>query len=210
VVSDVAWVHDNAFFGGTSPIAGSRARLGLEPVVGDLHYLGVLGDVRSYLMPVRPWTLAFRGLHYGRYGNDGDNPVLSPLFLGYPNLVRGYDDNSFSVEEASSSPVYDRLFGSRIAVANAELRIPIVGAFGLIPSPSIPPIELAPFFDAGAAWSGNDQIHLTGDTKNVVTSHGLAMRANLFGFLIGELDFVHPNDRPNKSWYWQFSVQPGF
>jgi len=27
---------------------------------------------------------------------------------------------------------------------------------------------------------------------------------------VGELDYVHPDDRPLKGWYWQFGLQPGF
>jgi outer membrane protein assembly factor BamA len=209
-VANLAWVHDNAFFGGTSPIAGSRGRFGVEPVTGDLHYTGLLADWRTYVMPVRPWTIAVRGLHYGRYGRDGESIALSPLFLGYPNLVRGYDDGSFTLDEVSASPTYGRLFGSRLAVGSVELRIPLVGAFGLFASPGVPPVEIAPFFDAGAAWNSDTSPKFSGADRNGVTSHGLAMRANLFGFLIGELDFVHPNDRPGKGWYWQFSIQPGF
>ncbi len=209
-VGNIAWVHDNSFFGGTSPIAGSRGRFSLEPVTGDLHYTGVLADWRSYLMPRKPWTIAVRGLHYGRYGSDAEAGVLSPLFLGYPNLVRGYDDGSFSLDEVSQSPTYGQLFGSRLAVGNIELRIPLVGAFGLFNTPGVPPVELAPFFDAGVAWNSGGSPSFSGSGHTGVTSQGLAMRANLFGFLIGELDYVHPNDRPGKSWYWQFSVQPGW
>ena len=49
-----------------------------------------------------------------------------------------------------------------------------------------------------------------GGNGKTVTSNGFASRINLFGFLIGEMDLVHPNDRPAKGWYWQFSIQPGF
>ena len=41
-------------------------------------------------------------------------------------------------------------------------------------------------------------------------SYGVTFRANLFGFAVGEADLVHPNDRPGQSWYWEFSLQPGF
>ena len=212
-IASAAYVHDNAFFGGTSPIAGSRYRLALEPVAGDLQYTGVLADYRTYLMPRRPWTLALRGLHYGRYGNDGESNLLTDLFVGYPNLMRGYDDASFSREECIDGelgpcPTFDRLFGSRIGVLNTELRVPLLGPFGLLRSAGIPPVEAAAFFDAGVAWNQADG---SSDVKqNTVTSHGLAMRVNLFGFLVAEIDFVHPNQRPRKGWYWQFSVQPGF
>ena len=206
-VADVAYVHDISFFGGTSPIAGSRWRVQVEPVLGDLQYHGVLADWRSYFMPVRPWTIAVRGMHYGRYGHDGETDLLTPLFLGYPSLVRGYDDGSFTLAESAE---YERLFGSRLAVGNVELRVPLVGALGLFPTPSVPPVELAPFFDAGSAWSSSDRAQFLGGDRKTVTSAGLATRINLFGFLIAEADYVHPNDRPRKGWYWQFSVQPGF
>ena len=212
-IASVAYVHDNAFFGGTSPIAGSRHRVALEPVTGDLQYVGVLGDYRTYLMPRRPWTLALRGLHYGRYGDDGESPLLSDLFVGYPNLMRGYDDASFSRDECIDGdlgpcPTFDRLFGSRIGVLNTELRVPVLGPFGLWRSPGIPPVEAAVFFDAGVAWNRTEGSNIV--ENRGVTSHGVAMRVNLFGFLVAEIDLVHPNDRPRKGWYWQFSVQPGF
>ena len=41
-------------------------------------------------------------------------------------------------------------------------------------------------------------------------SAGFAFRVNLLGFAVGEVDFVHPNQRPGKGWTWQFGLQPGF
>jgi hypothetical protein len=32
----------------------------------------------------------------------------------------------------------------------------------------------------------------------------------MLGFAIGELNFVHPNDRPAKGWHWQFEFKAGF
>ncbi len=34
-------------------------------------------------------------MHYGRYGSDAEDPRLIPLFLGYPEFVRGYGIDSF-------------------------------------------------------------------------------------------------------------------
>ena len=86
-------------------------------------------------MPVRPYTFALRGLYYGRYGSDAEDPRLPTMYLGYPGLVRGYDPDSFEAGECGtqtdgSCPVFDRLIGSRVAIANAELRFPLWGAFG--------------------------------------------------------------------------------
>jgi hypothetical protein len=43
-----------------------------------------------------------------------------------------------------------------------------------------------------------------------VRSVGAGIRFNLLGFLIGEIDYVKPIDRPEKGWHWQFNFIPGF
>ncbi len=48
-------------------------------------------------MPARFYTIAVRGMHYGRYGAGGEDPRLMPLFIGYPEFVRGYGVDSFAV-----------------------------------------------------------------------------------------------------------------
>jgi outer membrane protein assembly factor BamA len=74
----------------------------------------------------------------------------------------------------------------------------------------MPPVEMAFFFDAGSAWTSGDRPDFMGGSAKTVTSQGVALRVNLFGFAIGEVDYVHPNDRPLKGSFWQFSFQPGF
>ncbi|RPJ71675.1 MAG: hypothetical protein EHM24_11565, partial [Acidobacteria bacterium] len=90
-----ALVYDSSIFGATSPIAGQAYRLQVAPTVGSINFTNVLADFRRYLVPASFYTIAVRGLHYGRYGSDSEDPRLVPLFLGYPGLVRGYDYNSF-------------------------------------------------------------------------------------------------------------------
>jgi Tol biopolymer transport system component len=210
--ASAALVYDNSAFGGTSPILGQRYRLEVAPVAGDLDFVGLLGDYRRYVTLARPLTLAGRVLHYGRYGHDGEDDRLGSLFVGYPWLVRGYDTSSFTVEECSTGDcnAIDRLLGSRLAVANLELRLPLLGAAGLARTPGVPPIEVAAFYDAGVAWTQADKASFLGGDRRPVTSRGLALRMNLFGFAVGEAAYVHPDDRPDKGWYWLFSLQPGF
>ena len=43
-----------------------------------------------------------------------------------------------------------------------------------------------------------------------MSSVGVAMRANLFGFAVAEIDYVRPLDRPGRGWLWQFNLMPGF
>ena len=140
---------------------------------------------------------------------------MSQIYLGYQSLLRGYDYGSFTSDECVTSggnadgsycPTLNRLYGSRVAVTNLEARLPLLGALGLIRSPGVPPLEVAAFFDAGLAW---DHSHAT-SSRTVLSSYGAAVRLNLFGFAVGEADFVHPNNRDAKGWYWQFGIQPGF
>jgi hypothetical protein len=213
----MAFVHDTSFFGATSPIIGSRYRLEVTPTAGTLNYTGLLADYRAYVMPVRPFTFAVRAMHYGRYGGGGEDPRFTPLFLGYSNLVRGYDVGSFDARECGSAangscPVFDQLEGSKMVVGNAEVRFPLLGLFGGNSFYGPFPIEMAFFTDTGVAWTSNQKASFLGGDRDFVTSVGTALRVNVLGFLIAEVDYVHPLDRPraNKSWQWQFNFSPGF
>ncbi len=211
-----ALVYDTSISGATSPIRGSRYRMEFMQSGGSLTYSSVLADMRTYLMPVRPYTIALRGMYYGRLGDDAEDQMLPALYLGYPGLVRGYDQYSFESSECvggstvGSCPAYDRLIGSRVAIANAEVRFPIWGAFGGNQFYGPLPIEGAFFADAGIAWGQSLRAGtLPGDHEPVV-SIGAAVRVNIFNFAVAEIDFVKPLDRPTRGWMWQFQFRPGF
>jgi outer membrane protein assembly factor BamA len=166
-------------------------------------------------MPVRPFTFAVRGLHYGRYGRDSEDVRLSPLYLGYPGMVRGYEVGSFESGECvatdtSSCPTFDQLVGSRLAIGSAEIRFPLYGLFNRESFYGPLPIELAFFGDAGVAWTSEDEASFLGGDRDFVRSVGAAIRFNAFGYAIGEIDYVKPLDRPGRGWMWQFNLTPGF
>jgi hypothetical protein len=217
-VASLALVYDNSFFGATAPILGQRYRLEVTPTLGSLSYVGVLADYRKYLMPARPFTLAARLLHYGRYGSGGEDQRLQPLFLGYPGLVRGYTFGSFDASEChpppdapNSCPVFDRLLGSRIAVSSLELRFPLLGALGVGSGYyGAFPIDFLVFGDGGLAWDTQNEPSFAGGDRKPVFSAGAGLRINLFGFAVGELDLVKPFDRPGKGMVWQLDLQQGF
>jgi hypothetical protein len=217
-----AYVGDYSTFGFTSPIAGGRYRFEASPVFGGLTFGTLLADYRRYLF-VRPITVAVRGLHYGRYGADAERgDWMQSLFLGYGSLVRGYAAESFSAAECTSvsgnpsaCPEFDRLLGSRIAVASAELRIPLFGPkpLGVIPA-SFLPIELSPFVDAGVAWSSAEaptlQFNRNSTSRVPVISTGLSARMNLFGAMVLEIYYAYPFQRPEKGAHFGFQLQPGW
>ena len=221
-----AYVGDASFFGFTSPVMGWRYRYEVEPTVGTLQYVTLLADQRRYFFR-SPFTFAVRGLHYGRYGPDADSErFLSPLYLGYETLVRGYAIESFEPEvectteqggqiTQNNCPEFERLIGSKIGVANAELRVPLFGVpgFGLINFAFLP-TELAAFVDAGVAWDDDEKPELRFDRNTPervpVVSAGLSARMNLLGYIILEAYYAYPFQRPGKGAHWGFNIAPGW
>jgi WD40 repeat protein len=203
--ASAALVYDNSFFGATGPILGQRYRLEVDPSVGSLQFYTLLADYRHYFMPVRPFTIAARLLHYGRYGRDAENTTLMyPLFIGYQSLVRGYD---YSVFDAS----VNQLLGTRMLVGNLELRFPLLGVLGLGHGYyGAFPVEAAIFGDGGVAWYRGENPSLFGGSRKPVTSAGAALRINVFGFAVAEVDYVRAFNRPGAGWQWQFGLTPGF
>jgi hypothetical protein len=235
----MAFVGDNSFGAFTGPISGMRYRYEVAPTVGSVVFNTLLGDHRRYLFK-RPFTVAFRGLHYGRYGKDSDNyGQLSPLFLGEETLIRGYrflDIEECTAEPSSngSCPAIERLLGSRLAVFNAELRIPVFGtsSFGLVNFPYLP-LEVSPFFDAGLAWTSDQSPDLTFSRQATnpspncsaannplffypcaqripVFSAGVSFRVNLLGYMILETYVAKPFQRPTKGWVVGLQMAPGW
>lgn len=217
----LAFVGDFSFFGFTSPVAGGRYRLELSPNIGSINYGTVLADYRRYFFK-SPITLAVRGLHYGRYGVGAADARLGPVYIGQNQLVRGYDANDFRAGDCTPSPSgsdgcpeFSRLSGSRIGVANVELRIPVLGSerLGLLNFPYLP-LEVAPFADAGVAWTGDESPSLRFDQRTTdrvpVFSAGVTARASVLGYAVVEVFYAHPFQRPGRSGVWGFQLSPGW
>jgi Tol biopolymer transport system component len=214
----IALVHDNSLFGYTGPFAGSRSRFQVSPTLGDWKFVTLLGDYRRYLF-LRPFTLAVRGMLFGRFGRDAEQ---FPIFLGTTELIRGYTAGSMRDHECGGSfsgcAEIQQLVGSKVAVGNIELRFPLTRSLvlGLLPV-GFPPIEGALFYDAGVAWSAGDTLKLSrkaGDDPLLVRaplrSWGGSIRANLFGYVILRLDLTKPLDRRYTKSYWTVSLGPTF
>jgi hypothetical protein len=211
--ASLALVYDSAVFGATGPIIGQSYILETMPTIGSISYYGVLADYRRYLMPKKPFTLAFRVLHYGRYGKSAEDDRLWPIYIGYDSLVRGYDYYSFSGNEQDFDPY--RLFGSKLIVANAELRFPLFRVLGIGKGfYGIFPVDFVAFYDWGMAWWDKPVYPFYNDfayaKSHPVSSAGIGLRVNVFGFLVLGLNYVYPFERPQKGWLFQVSFYPGF
>jgi Tol biopolymer transport system component len=215
--TSAALVYDTSSFGATSPVFGQRYRFEVSPTFGTLNYTGVLADYRRYFMPSPFYTFATRVMHYGRYGGDAEDGRFFPLYIGQPTLVRGYDAYSLTAEDCGitadgSCPAFDQLLGSRMIVANAEFRFPLLRPFtgpsGNMYGPF--PVEVGVFADAGVAWSRGQRPEIFGGDRPGVSSVGVTLRANLLGFAIGQFDFVRPLQRPGQGFLFQFFLTSGF
>jgi hypothetical protein len=218
--TSAAYVVDYTNFGFTSPVQGGRYRLQVGATLGSTQYGTVLADVRQYVR-AGIVTFAGRAVHLGNYGaKEGD--LFSSEYLGYsfvPSYVRGYSFNSFDPEECDSADgtcaPLDRLVGTRVATASAEIRVPFFGteAYGLINFPYLP-TELALFADAGLAWSAESAPVIEWDRDSErrvpVVSTGVSARMNLFGSAIVEVFYAVPFQRPDKGGFIGVHLLPGW
>ena len=235
----LAYVGDFSNFGFVSPLQGGRYRFQVTPHVGTRQFVKFLADYRRYFF-FEPVTFAVRGLHLGNYGAQRENLTddISDSFvretLGDPYqlvFVRGYAFSSLLNEPAcrlANDCDLDRLYGTRIAVGSAELRLPLLGtdALGLATFPYLP-TELVLFTDAGIAWTGEDLRSLTFTTTvpeeasfagsdalnpvraRPVVSSGVSARVNLLGALVMELFYARTFQR-TRTWDFGVVLRPGW
>ncbi len=184
---------------------------------GSLNFLTFLADFRQYFR-ASPFTFAFRGMHYGRYFKDAEDQRLFPLYVGYDHLVRGYSYSSFSAEECSGPdcPELNRLIGSKIAIGNFEVRLPLLGheRLSLIKS-RVLPIDFNLFADGGIAWRDDEtpvwEFATISSERIPVFSAGASFRINLFGYIVGEVYYAYPFQRPQRqSGVFGLSLSPGW
>ncbi|SMO45692.1 PD40 domain-containing protein [Solitalea koreensis] len=200
---ELAYVGDNSQFGVTSPMKGQRFRLEGGRTFGDYNVYSLYGDYRKYFYH-KPWSIALRGIYYGRYGDKQDLNRLYPLFIGYDQFVRGYNQNSL-YDNPGTSPddlTVDQLIGDHMAVANVEFRLPLTGPEKLAQVKSgFLFSDLGVFFDSGMAWKQGAPVELSWKTKqgvySPIFSTGITLRVNLFGFAILEPYYAFPFQRGN-------------
>ena len=197
-----AYVKDNSYFGMTAPMQGSRSRLQAEKYFGSVEIFTTLIDYRQYFQ-LRPLSLAFRFYNYAMYGKDAESGVIPPFYLGYPWLIRGYENISYSGNDFLTGQTFNvsRLSGTRIMVANAELRLPFTGPerLALIKSKWLF-TDLNFFLDAGVTWNRESKMTfiqdlsegVDGSYRFPVISTGVSLRVNLFGYLVLEPYLAFP------------------
>jgi outer membrane protein assembly factor BamA len=168
-------------------------------------------------------------MHLGNYGEVDAGSLFTEEYLGYANTlthIRGYSFSSFEPNECTPDESgtrcveVERLRGTRLALASAEIRLPLLGseAFGLLNFPYLP-TEISLFADAGLAWSAGEKPRLKFVDEIVpnqpiervpVISAGVSSRFNLFGYMVLEIFYAYPFQRPIKGGYVGFQLIPGW
>ncbi len=175
----VSWIRDTALWLPTGPIDGQRYHLTLGMTM-NLHRPGVenvlfLGDLRHYLRLGSRSALALR-----LQGRASGGPDPQTFMLGGTHSLRGYPWRS--------------LHGRRAALANAEIRLPLLHGLLLAPAgvgPMVfPGIQGALFFDAGQAWDDEWPDLVRG-------SYGLGFRMGFGGMLVLRFDIARRTDFEN-------------
>ena len=211
VQAGASLVYDTSVFGATSPILGQRYRLGIVPTLGHLQLATIVADYRKYVMPLRPFTLALRVQHTGRYGRDATDPRLLPFVWFLQDTVRGFDGRVLPPRGCDPSAPetcdgIDATTTNRLVAANLELRFPVLGALKRTTSYGKIPIEALVFSDAGAFWTASPAMP---PMRTLLRSAGVGMRFNAGGFVF-EFDAARPIQPSASGWRMSFNFRPGF
>ena len=216
----LAHVFDNALFGSTGPILGTRYRFDVQHTFGDRQYSQFLADVRKYFGITRFLTLAMRTLYLATFGEFSDVRIRS---VGGATLLRGYEFNDF------------RVIGNQLGLVNTELRFPIAENLRLGPV-LFPPVRGALFFDAGFAFfstcptdpndrnkafceSRKDFKPFRSDSEaplgfrlnDLRGAYGFGLRTNLFGFAVLRADWAWRTDLAGSGdGEFHFVISPEF
>jgi Tol biopolymer transport system component len=218
----LALVFDNSLFGYVGPFYGRRYRLEVAQTFGGWNFSQVTADYRRYDRILGPIVFATRALYFGRIGTDARE---FRIYAGSTDLIRGNTSGSYRRNEClgasdagaeTGCAELDRLVGTQVGVASAELRFPILNQSFGVPA-GIPPLEGAIFYDIGLAWDnlstirwnrreGDDPINVRTPLQTI----GFSVRTNLFGFAVARVDYSIPQNRRAVKGLWTFSLGPTF
>ena len=168
-------VYDNSITTGLNIIEGSRGKINFvhNEAMGNKNasFSQVSIDLRHYQKIYKEIVFAVRGYAGTFFGNSPKKYVLGGMDNWFGNrfndqgagnpFVSGganFNNNLVFTEFATSLRGFDyaTLFGNSVALANAELRVPLIRALsgGPVASNFFRNMQLTAFYDVGSSWSG--------------------------------------------------------
>ena len=188
----VELVYDNSVSTGMNLIEGTRGKL----MVIDYEGLGnrkasfaqIALDVRHYQKIYKEIVFAVRGFSGTFFGNSPKNYALGGVdnWIGNslntsgvknPFFVKsGYNANLLFTEFATTLRGFDyaTLYGTSVAMANAEFRLPLVRALagGPVSSNFFRNMQFIAFYDIGTSWTGTPPINSQNTLRTVEVKEG--------------------------------------
>ena len=215
--SKVELIYDNSLTTGLNIIEGTRGKLNFIHYEGlgnkEASFSQVSLDVRHYQKIYKESVFAVRGFTGSFFGNSPKNYVLGGMDNWIGNKtnrsgtgnplarLEGFSNDLVFTEFATSLRGFDyaTLYGHNVAMANVELRVPLVRALagGPITSNFFRNMQFTAFYDIGTSWTGKIPIgsNNSAQTRLVPTeASGSPFRAEI-------KDFVNP---------WIYSYGVGF
>jgi len=196
-------VGDNSLMGSSGPVNGGRWNFTYSPAFAwfpnGLEFQTVTGDVRQYRDLTGGYSFATRLLGGVSVGQDAQ-----AFRVGGFSTIRGYPDFE--------------LIGTRLVMANAELRFPFVDDLGLVGPVPLGRLRLrgAMFADVGTIWNEDrlPRLAVTGPQgwrlQDTFFSFGAGIRT-WFLALPMKLDVAWPtNFESVEKPRWHFSIGPEF
>ena len=175
VGSKAELVYDNSITTGLNIIEGSRGKINFvhNEATGnkDASFSQISIDLRHYQKIYKEIVFAVRGYAGTFFGNSPKKYVLGGMdnWFGnrfndqgagnpFTNSGAKFNNNLVFTEFATSLRGFDyaTLYGNSVALANAELRVPLVRALsgGPIASNFFRNMQLTAFYDIGSSWTG--------------------------------------------------------
>lgn len=168
-------VYDNSLTTGMNIIEGTRGKINFIQYAGlgnkSAGFSQFTFDIRRYQRIYKEIVFAMRGYTGTFFGNSPKKYVLGGMdnWFGYKTNYDGvnnplasvpgvYNSNLLFTEFATSLRGfnYATLYGTSVALANLELRVPLVRALtsGPITSNFFRNMQFTGFYDIGTSWSG--------------------------------------------------------
>ncbi len=185
-------VYDNSVTTGMNLIEGTRGKINFVHYEGlgnsSATFSQVSIDVRHYQKIYKEIVLAVRGYTGTFFGNSPKQYVLGGVDNWFGNVTNyngvrnplyvksGFNDNLLFVDFATTLRGFDYavLYGSSVAMASAEFRLPLVRALagGPIPSNFFRNLQFTAFYDIGSSWTGSPPINSKNTLRNELINQG--------------------------------------
>ncbi len=167
-------VYDNSVTTGMNLIEGTRGKINFVHYAGlgnrSASFSQISIDVRHYQKIYKEIVFAVRGYSGNFFGNAPKQYVLGGIDNWFGNVTNykgvknplyvksGFNENLLFAEFATTLRGFDyaTLYGTSVAMANAEFRVPLVRALsgGPVSSNFFRNLQFTAFYDIGTSWTG--------------------------------------------------------